>query len=257
MSVKYKPVRRGLTPYQVVLWILPVTAAVLFGHNSEPPPATEDRLQPGTVEEEPELPHFQLPFGDPPGPGTWYLVQPYGNTTLAYRERRTVYLAGQGLHFGVDLAARCGTQVLAIGDGRVIGIDVTYHGAGPHNLLIDHENGYLSLYGHLFARPLLEIDQVVKGGEVVARSGDPDLSCTSRPHLHLEIRDSATRTIAYNPISMIDAPWDRIVLFGPTPMRFEQDLEAPTQWQTMQDQPEIHFGHPFLNDFAAPWPPDW
>ena len=58
---------------------------------------------------------FGLPFADPPGPSTWLLVQAYGNTTTAFRWRLSQYGAGQGLHFGLDFSARCGTTVVAIG----------------------------------------------------------------------------------------------------------------------------------------------
>ena len=48
-----------------------------------------------------EPPPFGLPFQDPPGPETWLLIQPYGNTISAYRQQSSMYAAGQGLHFGV------------------------------------------------------------------------------------------------------------------------------------------------------------
>src|SRR5438128_1932380 len=80
---------------------------------------------------------FGLPFAEPPGPSTWLLIQGYGNTATAYRWRVSQYGAGQGLHFGIDLSARCGTPVIAIGDGTVLKVDAAEHGAGPHNLLID------------------------------------------------------------------------------------------------------------------------
>jgi murein DD-endopeptidase MepM/ murein hydrolase activator NlpD len=200
---------------------------------------------------------FGLPFEDPPGPSSWLLIQPFGNTVFAYRNRWDAYGAGQGLHFGIDFAARCGTPVLAIGDGIVKGVDVAYHGAGPHNLLIDHQNGYVSLYGHLLAKPLLERNQFVKQGEVVARVGDPDETCTSRPHLHLEIRDSKSRSIGYNPIELIEADWHRIALVGSTPIRFQQDLKDPRRWQDLLDQPEVKFGNPLINNYEQPWPFNW
>ena len=67
-----------------------------------------------------EAPPFRLPFQDPPSPTTWLLGQAYGNTVGAYRQRASAYSAGQGLHFGVDLSARCGYPVVAIGDGVVV-----------------------------------------------------------------------------------------------------------------------------------------
>ncbi|HYN89088.1 MAG TPA: M23 family metallopeptidase, partial [Ardenticatenaceae bacterium] len=91
---------------------------------------------------------FILPFAQPPGPNTWLLGQPYGNTTGAYRQRFTTYNAGQGIHFGVDLTAPCGTEIVAIGDGVVFAVDNLNFGSAPHNLMIDHPDlGYASFYG--------------------------------------------------------------------------------------------------------------
>ncbi|MGD8823054.1 MAG: M23 family metallopeptidase, partial [Anaerolineales bacterium] len=96
-------------------------------------------------------PPFILPFAGEPGPNTWMFVQGYGNTHFAYLFRYSTYGAGQGIHFGIDLAAPCGTEVRAIGDGVVTEVD-SWHGAGPHNLMIDHDNGYASFYGHLMVQ---------------------------------------------------------------------------------------------------------
>src|SRR5687768_1500549 len=60
----------------------------------------------------PADPPFILPFMEPPGPDTWILGQPYGNTTGAYRQRFTTYRLAQGIHFGVDLTAPCGTEIV-------------------------------------------------------------------------------------------------------------------------------------------------
>lgn len=208
-------------------------------------------LQPG------EAPPFRLPFADPPGPNTWLLGQPYGNTTGAYRQRASTYNAGQGLHFGVDLSARCGYPIVAIGDGVVTKVDALEHGSAPHNLMIDHENGYASFYGHLYERPDLVVGQTVALGQVVAKVGDPDASCTSRPHLHLEIRNAGLYNQAFNPIILIDADWDSLMLVGSFGRGFQRDLSEPRKWQRLDDQPPTNFWGPRLNDFTATWPPDW
>ncbi|HEY6040603.1 MAG TPA: M23 family metallopeptidase [Anaerolineae bacterium] len=196
---------------------------------------------------------FHLPFLDPPGPGTWLLGQPYGNTTGAYRQRKTTYGQGQGIHFGIDLLAACKTPALALADGTVVGVDGPF-GSAPHNLMILFPNGYAALYGHLYERPRLQLGQPVKAGQFVALTGDPDETCYSRPHLHLEIRDS-TFARAYNPIDFIDADWENLMVVSAVGRGFEKDLDSPRQWQYADDQPEIHFGFPLVNDFVHPWPP--
>ncbi|WP_376792711.1 M23 family metallopeptidase [Thermoflexus sp.] len=213
-----------------------------------PPPTSSQALQ--------ERP-FGLPFAEPPGPSTWLMVQPYGNTVGAFRQRNTTYRAGQGLHFGIDLAARCGTPIVAIGDGVVSEVDAAFHGAGPHNLMIDHPNGYASFYGHLLERPALSPGQPVRRGQVIAKVGDPDGTCRSRPHLHLEIRDAPAHRRAYNPVLLIEADWDSLALVGGFSRGFQRDLTDPRRWQFLEDQPEVIFGGPLLNDFAVPWPPEW
>jgi murein DD-endopeptidase MepM/ murein hydrolase activator NlpD len=210
-------------------------------------------LRPAVAQEEAP---FILPFADPPSPSTWLLGQVYGNSTGAFARRREWYQAGQGIHFGIDFSAKCGTPVVAIGDGTVLKVDAPEHGSAPHNLLIAHTNGYTSLYGHLFERPQLRVGDVVKQGQVIAQTGDPDETCTSRPHLHLEIRD---RTLgrAYNAHRLINADWDMLSLIGSFGRGFQRDLDDPRKWQSVYDQPDIRFGGPLINEFSDTWPQDW
>jgi murein DD-endopeptidase MepM/ murein hydrolase activator NlpD len=197
---------------------------------------------------------FRLPFDSAPGPDTWLLLQPYGNTSFAYQYRSAIYHAGQGLHFGVDFAARCGTPVVAIGDGIVSSADNIYHGAAPHNLMINHSNGLASFYGHLLSAPFVKAGDEVVAGQVVGLTGDPDLTCTSRPHLHLEIRDAPAHRRAFDPLPLIDADWDRITLAGGMAVTFEQDLADPRRWQYIGEQPAVIFGQPLVNGYDAAWP---
>lgn len=199
---------------------------------------------------------FILPFSDPPGPNSWTMGQLYGNTVGAYGQRDTIYRAGQGLHFGIDLAAPCGTPLVAIGDGAITHVDAPEHGSLPHNLLMKLDAGYTALYGHLLERPKLSVGQRVNKGQVIALSGDSFGTCHSAPHLHLEIR-SLNYLIAYNPIELIDADWDSLALIGSYQRGFERDLTHPRQWQYPDDQPDTQFGGALLNNFTQPWPPDW
>jgi len=200
----------------------------------------------------PEEPPFGLPFNTEPGPSSWLLGQYYGNTETAYTRRREWYAGGQGLHFGMDFPAPCGTDVVAVADGLIIKVDAEEHGSGPHNLMILHDNGFASFYGHLLERPpFAELSSVTRG-QVIGKTGDPDLTCTSRPHLHLEIRDRSLY-YGYNPIPFIDADWDMLALVGPF-SGFQYNLENPRQWQTIYDQPTVQFGGPIINEYILTWP---
>ncbi len=200
-------------------------------------------------------PPFDLPFGSPPGPSTWLLGQPYGNSTGAYRFGDVWYAAGQGLHFGIDLLAPCGTPVVAIADGEVVQADWLARGSGPHNLVLRFpDQAVTAIYGHLLEKPDFAPGDPVVRGQQVALSGDPDSTCRSRPHLHLELRSLDYRT-AYNPIAWIDADWDALMLVGPFgDISFARDRRDPRRWVTPLDQPAVQFGGSLLNDYPDAWP---
>ncbi|MEO8083147.1 MAG: M23 family metallopeptidase [Ardenticatenales bacterium] len=233
------PIRPRIRPLAAVLALVAVLAS------SQPPAPARADARP-----------FQLPFAMPPGPSTWLLGQPYGNTTGAFRQRRTMYGASGGIHFGVDLTAPCGTPVVAIADGVVFSVDAMNFGSAPHNVMIDHPAvGYASFYGHLLERASLVPGRTIRGGDVVGKSGDSGETCRSRPHLHLEIRDLAHNR-KFNPVTLIDADWDTLALASSLGIGFERDLDDPRKWQHLDDQPEVRIGGPIVNDFARPWPPD-
>jgi murein DD-endopeptidase MepM/ murein hydrolase activator NlpD len=196
---------------------------------------------------------FGLPFAGNPGPNSWMFAQAYGNTTGGYRRRNTDYRAGQGIHFGLDFSAPCGTPVRAIGDGTVFEVDGP-HGSGPHNLVLAHAGNLASLYGHLLRRSALRIGQRVKRGDVIGLSGDSQLTCISAPHLHLEIRDASHQRF-FNPVLYLDADWNTLALAGSFGRGFQRDLDDPQRWQRLDDQPQARRGGRLLNDYARPWPP--
>ncbi|QPC82231.1 M23 family metallopeptidase [Phototrophicus methaneseepsis] len=197
-----------------------------------------------------------LPFEEGPSLNTWLLGQGYGNTTGAYNNADRWYSAGQGMHFGLDFSAACGTPLVAVADATVAFVDDLSFGSAPHNLILRHESlGLTTLYGHLLNTPPLIQGQFVEQGQLVGYSGDPDGTCDSRPHLHLEIRSLDYRT-TYNPVDYMDANWHSLALIGSFSNRFFQiDLDNARQWQTLGDQPDVAFGGRRLNAYAATWPP--
>ena len=124
-------------------------------------------------------------------------------------------------HAGIDLRTfqRTGFPVLAVADGVIEKISVSYRGYG-RSLTLRHADGNHSLYGHLekfrddieaqvvkaqqkrrekyFGALVLAKPLAVRRGEVIAFSGE---SGSGFPHLHLEIRDRLGR--ALNPLALI------------------------------------------------------
>ena len=206
---------------------------------------------PQTALSPPHSPPCSLPFAGAPSAETWFLTQWYGNTAFAYRMRDEFYESGQGLHFGIDLSAPCNTPILAIGDGRVVEIDGVRR-AWPHHLILEHENGLYSLYGHLRERSRLQVGDTVQRGAQVGISGDSATHhCDGSPHLHLEIRSERLNK-ATNPIHWIEADWPAATL-GLTEAHFQMDLHEPTRWQSIYEQPDIRFWDPITNNYNASW----
>ncbi len=86
-------------------------------------------------------------------------------------------------HFGLDMAARAGTTVRAVGDGFVVSADWTH--TGGYTIAVQHPNGYLSIYAHN-QRLLKRIGDRVRSREALALSGNTG-AVTSGPHLHFEL----------------------------------------------------------------------
>jgi murein DD-endopeptidase MepM/ murein hydrolase activator NlpD len=86
-------------------------------------------------------------------------------------------------HPGLDIAVPIGTMVRASGGGTVneAGEDGEY----GRFILLDHPEGYQSMYGHL-SRLTVAVGQSVSAGEVIGLSGNTGRS--SAPHLHFETR---------------------------------------------------------------------
>lgn len=211
-------------------------------------------LTPYTTAQISERP-LTLPVALEPGPSTWLFGQAYGNTTGAYNFGTAWYSSGQGLHFGIDLPMPCGTPLVAVADGEVVHVDNLNFGSGPHNLLLIHRDlGIATLYGHMLEPSPLVRNQAVRQGDLVGFSGDPDVTCDSRPHLHFEVRSTDFYT-TYNPITYIDANWHSLATIGGYgyPL-FQQDLDNARQWMTLEDQPDVRFGGARLNAYSATWP---
>lgn len=101
-------------------------------------------------------------------------------------------------HPGIDIAVPTGSYIRAAGAGRVVqaGEDPVY----GLFLVLEHGDGYRSLYGHA-SRLLAEVDDRVRAGEVVGLTGSTGRS--TAPHLHFEIlRDGAP----VDPLTLVQQP---------------------------------------------------
>lgn len=98
-------------------------------------------------------------------------------------------------HRAIDIGAPRGTPILAADAGTV----VAAHFAGGYGrmVVIDHGNGYQTLYAHMDAF-YVEVGQAVTKGQVIGRCGSTGNS--TGPHLHFEVRQGGS---LLNPFSFL------------------------------------------------------
>ena len=92
-------------------------------------------------------------------------------------------------HTGLDVGAAYGATVIAA-DGGVVTLAGVYGGYG-NCVMIDHGNGYVTLYGHLSSISVSE-GQGVSSGATIGYVGSTGIA--TGPHLHFEILSGGSRT---------------------------------------------------------------
>lgn len=96
-------------------------------------------------------------------------------------------------HSGIDIANDLGTKIRAARSGRVVYAG-WYSGYG-YTVVIEHDQGYTTLYGHL-SEAVVQNEQYVKGGQVIAYMGNTGNS--TGPHLHFEVLKNGVPINPYN-----------------------------------------------------------
>lgn len=109
---------------------------------------------------------------------------PSGRLTSGFGPRESPITGRPSSHAGIDLAAPAGTEVYAAREGVVkeSGVDPTL---GQY-IVIEHEGGFSTVYGHLSARRA-RLNERVESGMMIGSVGSTGLS--TGPHLHFEVRN--------------------------------------------------------------------
>jgi len=123
-----------------------------------------------------------------PVDGSPRITSPYGYRKNPFQKQRE-------FHGGIDIGVASNTDVRSTADGKVS--EVGYDRIGGRYLIIEHESGYRSYYGHLSSYQVKLWDSVQKG-QVIAKSGESGK--VTGPHLHYTVY-SGEKTI--NPLSII------------------------------------------------------
>lgn len=125
-------------------------------------------------------PEFGGTFILPLPRGTYYISSEYGWRTLWGR---------QNFHLGIDMAAPGGTPVYASAAGTVV--TSAWHYSYGYYVLIDHGDGFATLYAHN-SKLCVSAGSYVAQGQKIAEVGTTGSS--SGNHLHFEVRVNGKTT---------------------------------------------------------------
>lgn len=113
---------------------------------------------------------------------------------------RSASISGNAFHGGIDIAGGgiYGQPIYASRAGTVI-IAEHYSNSGyGRYVMIDHGDGYQTLYGHC-SSVVVNVGQTVKQGQLIAYVGSSGNS--TGPHLHFEVRYNGTKMNPLNYVS--------------------------------------------------------
>ena len=124
-----------------------------------------------------------------------------GRLESGYGVRSDPFSREGAYHTGLDISASIGDRVSATADGVVVqaGMAGGYAGYG-RVVIINHGNGYQTLYGHLL-RVNVMAGQQIRQGDVIGEVGMSGR--TTGPHLHYEVRVGAA---PINPYRFLNKP---------------------------------------------------
>lgn len=127
------------------------------------------------VEEEPKDPVFSMPVQGE-------IAKHYGKEKLIYSDTLKEWTT----HLGIDIKADKTTIVKASADGCVKSIknDPRY----GLTVVIEHENGFTSIYSNLLTAEFVVVGENVKSGQTIGTVGNSaTFEILDEPHLHFEI----------------------------------------------------------------------
>ena len=114
--------------------------------------------------------------------------------------RRIHPITGQlEFHYGLDISNVSGTPIYAAASGKVAYAD--YDSGYGKRIIIDHGNGYRTLYAHLYSHQVYKGD-IVQKGQIIALMGSTGLS--TGPHLHYEVQYNERKVNPANFLNRVD-----------------------------------------------------
>jgi murein DD-endopeptidase MepM/ murein hydrolase activator NlpD len=105
-----------------------------------------------------------------------------GRITSKFGTRKDPFTNETAFHEGIDIANSAGTNIVAAAKGTVTFSG--YNSGYGRSIIINHGNGYKTVYGHV-SKLLVSTGDKVEKGQIIAKMGNTGRS--TGPHLHFEV----------------------------------------------------------------------
>ncbi|MCT2590630.1 M23 family metallopeptidase [Streptomyces sp. N2-109] len=133
---------------------------------------------------------------DRPAPGGY--VSPVAGSYVSTAYGVSGGMWSSGTHTGIDFHAASGTSVRTVAAGEVV--EAGWGGAYGNNVVIRHQDGTYTQYGHL-SSVAVSSGQQVTAGQQIGLSGNTGNS--GGPHLHFEARTSGEYGSDIDPVAYL------------------------------------------------------
>lgn len=120
-------------------------------------------------------------------------------TTISSKYGNRNIFGSNNFHNGIDFLAPQNSKVYACSSGVII--EITFSTSYGNYILIEHSNGYRSLYGHLSEEKIVNIGDYITRADYIGNVGPKYLSdgklngITTGPHLHFTVFNENGDTI--------------------------------------------------------------
>ena len=126
-------------------------------------------------------------------PTTSYIITSY------YGYRSAIYglYNTTNWHSGIDIGAGYGAPIYAANNGVIV--SKGYSGSYGNCILVNHNNGFYTMYAHMSAFENVSVGETISRGQVIGYVGMT--GAASGPHLHFEIRTCEYYNCTVNPLA--------------------------------------------------------
>lgn len=154
-----------------------IEAEDFIDYTKEPEKEGEETVEPETEAEINETEEFEM---IPPVEGN--IIIPFSDNQLIFSKTMNDYR----IHTGIDIKAPVLSRVYAVEDG--ITAEVKDDSLMGKTIIIDHENGFKSIYKNLSSAEMVNIGDSVKKGSVISGVGESAITeIKEESHLHFEL----------------------------------------------------------------------